>query len=98
MALIREHQVGIYISHRNSPDCYSTHINFRLCPIHPSCNTSDSTRRRLGLKSAYAGLSEDEVPLTGYIPSFPGVINYVLYSVANLVVTKVLGEVEKAIW
>lgn len=58
--------------------------------------TSEGIRHRLGLKSAYAGLPEDEVPLTNYTPSFRGVIDYVFYSAANLAVNKVLGEVDKA--
>jgi CCR4-NOT transcription complex subunit 6 len=57
--------------------------------------TSEGIRHRLGLKSAYAGLPEDEVPLTNYTPSFRGVIDYVFYSAANLAVNKVLGEVDK---
>jgi len=57
--------------------------------------TSEGIRHRLSLKSAYAGLPEDEVPLTNYTPSFRGVIDYVFYSAANLAVNKVLGEVDK---
>lgn len=57
--------------------------------------TSEGIRHRLGLKSAYAGLPDEEVPLTNYTPSFRGVIDYVFYSAANLAVNKVLGEVDK---
>ena len=58
--------------------------------------TSEGLRHRLGLKSAYAAPGAGELPLTNYTPSFQGVIDYVWYSTANLGVSAVLGEVDRA--
>lgn len=76
--------------------------NGTLPPDHPDFMshtygryTSEGIRHRLGLKSAYAGLPEDEVLLTNYTPSFRGVLDYLFYSAANLAVNEVLGEVDK---
>ncbi|RDB16704.1 Glucose-repressible alcohol dehydrogenase transcriptional effector [Hypsizygus marmoreus] len=58
--------------------------------------TSEGLRHRLGLKSAYAAPGAGELPLTNYVPTFQGVIDYVWYSGANLGVNAVLGGVDKA--
>ena len=49
--------------------------------------TSDGLRHCLGLKSAYAGISE--------LPSFHGAIDYIWYSTATLSVNPVLSEVDR---
>lgn len=54
---------------------------------------SEGLRHRLGLRSAYAGLGE--LPFTNYTPSFQGAIDYIWYSMNNLSVTSLLGEVDK---
>ncbi|TDL26099.1 glucose-repressible alcohol dehydrogenase transcriptional effector [Rickenella mellea] len=55
--------------------------------------TSEGLRHRLGLKSAYEGV--DDLLLTNYVSSFHGMIDYIWYSVGNLGVTSVLGEVDR---
>jgi len=55
--------------------------------------TSEGMRHKLGLKSAYAGAGE--IPMTNYVPSFQGVIDYIWYSAANVSVNAVLGEVDQ---
>ncbi|KAH9920125.1 Endonuclease/exonuclease/phosphatase [Fomitopsis serialis] len=56
--------------------------------------TSEGLRHRLGLKSAYAATGEP--PMTNYTPSFQGPIDYIWYSMSNLSVNAVLGEVDNA--
>jgi CCR4-NOT transcription complex subunit 6 len=54
----------------------------------------DWFKHRRGLKSAYADIGE--LPLTNFVPSFQGALDYVWYSTANLAVTDVLGEIDPA--
>lgn len=82
---------------------YDLLSNGHLPPNHPDFKshtygryTSEGIRHRLGLKSSYAGLNPDELPLTNYTPSYQGFIDYVWYSAANLGVNKVLGEVDRS--
>lgn len=85
-----------------SSGVYEFITNGTLAPNHPDFlshtygrYTSDGVRHRLGLKSAYAGVPEDVVPMTNYIPSFKGEIDYIFYSAGNLAVNKVLTGVDK---
>jgi CCR4-NOT transcription complex subunit 6 len=55
--------------------------------------TSDGIKHNVNLKSAYAG--DYELPLTNYTPSFQGQIDYIFYTVNNLIVTGLLGEVDQ---
>lgn len=60
--------------------------------------TEEGIRHKLSLRSAYAGTCntpDGELPLTNYIPSFSGTLDYVWYSVGSLEVTAVLGEIDQ---
>ena len=56
--------------------------------------TTEGLRHRLGLKSAYAGIGE--LPMTNFVPTFQGGIDYIWYSTANLSVNSVLGPVDSS--
>ena len=56
--------------------------------------TTDGLRHRLGLKSAYSGVGE--LPMTNFVPTFIGGIDYIWYSTANLSVNSVLGPVDQS--
>ena len=56
--------------------------------------TTEGIRHRLGLKSAYAGIGE--MPMTNFVPTFQGGIDYIWYSTANLSVNSVLGPVDQS--
>ncbi|KAF7315764.1 hypothetical protein MIND_00092300 [Mycena indigotica] len=63
--------------------------------------TSDGLRHKLGLKSAYTtigsgGVQEEILAMTNYTPGFRGVLDYIWYSTANLVLNSVVGEIDKA--
>lgn len=75
--------------------------NGSVAPNHPDFMshvygkyTSDGLRHKLGLKSAYAVVGE--LPMTNFVPSFQGVLDYIWYSTGNLAVNSVLGEVDKS--
>ena len=55
--------------------------------------TTEGLRHRLGLKSAYAGIGE--LPMTNFVPTFQGGIDYIWYSTNNLSVNSVLGPVDQ---
>ncbi|KAJ6594239.1 Endonuclease/exonuclease/phosphatase [Mycena capillaripes] len=62
--------------------------------------TSDGLRHKLGLKSAYTtvgagGVAEEIMPMTNVTPGFHGILDYVWYSPANLILNSVVGEVDK---
>lgn len=57
--------------------------------------TSEGLRHRFGLKSAYAAPGAGEPPVTNYVPTFQGHIDYLWYSAANLGVNAILGGVDK---
>jgi CCR4-NOT transcription complex subunit 6 len=57
--------------------------------------TSEGLRHRFGLKSAYAAPGAGEPPVTNYVPTFQGHIDYLWYSAANLEVNAILGGVDK---
>ena len=56
--------------------------------------TSEGLRHKLGLKSAYSVIGE--LPMTNFVPSFHGVLDYIWYSTGNLAVNSLLGEVDKS--
>ncbi|KAJ7680654.1 glucose-repressible alcohol dehydrogenase transcriptional effector [Mycena polygramma] len=62
--------------------------------------TSDGLRHKLGLKSAYTtvgagGVAEEIIPMTNVTPGFHGILDYVWYSPANLILNSVVGEIDK---
>ncbi|EDR11685.1 uncharacterized protein LACBIDRAFT_142382, partial [Laccaria bicolor S238N-H82] len=57
--------------------------------------TSEGLRHRFGLKSAYAAPGAGEPPVTNYVPTFQGHIDYLWYSAANLGVNAILSGVDK---
>ncbi|CAE6533041.1 unnamed protein product [Rhizoctonia solani] len=56
--------------------------------------TSEGPRHPFELRSAYAGIGE--LPMTNYVPSFEGAIDYIWYGTENVDVAAVLGEVDQA--
>lgn len=55
--------------------------------------TADGLRHDFGLRDAYADL--DEFPITNYVPTFQGHIDYIWYNTAALSVNKVLSGVDQ---
>ncbi|CAE6441736.1 unnamed protein product [Rhizoctonia solani] len=55
--------------------------------------TSEGPRHPFELRSAYAGIGE--LPMTNYVPSFEGAIDYIWYGTENADVAAVLGEVDQ---
>lgn len=98
-----------------SSGVYEYLSNGVLPPNHPDFlshtygrYTSEGLRHKLGLRSAYASLSEDGhpasaphqggqggLPMTNYTPGFAGVLDYIWYSASTLSVTKVLDYVDR---
>ncbi|KAJ7646968.1 glucose-repressible alcohol dehydrogenase transcriptional effector [Roridomyces roridus] len=63
--------------------------------------TSEGLRHRLGLKSAYSTVTAGGVPdeimsMTNVTPGFRGILDYVWYTAANLILDSVVGDIDKS--